>query len=59
MSTQRGTAASRRKGTGSVRERSPGHYELRVYDAPTKRQVVRTYVAPHAEKGRRYPRRYS
>ncbi len=51
MSTQQGTAASRRKGTGSIRERSPGHYELRVYDAATKRQVVRTYVAPHAEKG--------
>ncbi len=51
MSTQQGTAASRQKGTGSIRERSPGHYELRVYVPATKRQVVRTYVAPRAEKG--------
>jgi hypothetical protein len=50
-STQQGAASSQRKGTGSVRERSAGHYELRVYDATTKRQVGRTYVATRAEKG--------
>ncbi len=51
MSTQQGAAARQRKGTGSIRERSAGHYELTVYDATTKRQVVRTYVATRAEKG--------
>lgn len=29
-----------------IRERSPGHYELRAYNAATGKQVVRTYVHP-------------
>jgi integrase len=43
--------SNRKKGTGSIRERSAGHYELRYYDKATKRQAVRTFVAPRAERG--------
>ncbi len=43
--------SNRKKGTGSIRERSAGHYELRYYDKATKRQAVRTFVAPRAEGG--------
>ena len=46
---QQGT--NRKKGTGSIRERSAGHYELRYYDKATQRQAVRTFVAPRAERG--------
>ena len=51
MSAPKEKAVARQKGTGSIRERSPGHYELRVYDAATNRQVVRTYRASRPEKG--------
>ena len=43
--------SGQRKGTGSIRERSPGHYELRAYNAMTGRQVTRTFRAPRPEKG--------
>jgi hypothetical protein len=42
--------SNRNKGIGSLRERSAGHYELRYYDKLTKRQAVRTFVAPRAER---------
>ena len=38
--------AKDRKPTAGIRERSPGHYELRAYNAATGRQVVKTYVHP-------------
>ena len=41
----------RKKGTGSISERSAGHYGFRYYDKATKRQAVRTFVAPRAERG--------
>jgi hypothetical protein len=41
----------RRRGTGSIRERSPGHYELRAYNPVTGRQVTKTFHAPRREKG--------
>jgi hypothetical protein len=44
-------AASHRRGIGTIRERSPGHYELRAYNAQTRRQVTRTFCAPRAGKG--------
>ncbi len=34
-----------------MRERSPGHYELRAYNSVTGRQVTRTFHAPRPEKG--------
>jgi integrase len=37
--------------TGSIRERSPGHFELRAFDGTTGKQVTRTYVHPRGEKG--------
>ena len=43
--------SNRKKGTGSIRQRSAGHYELRYYDKAAKRQAVRTFVAPRAEPG--------
>jgi hypothetical protein len=43
--------SNRKKGTGSIRERSAGHYELRYYDKANTRQAVRTSVAPRAERG--------
>lgn len=33
-----------------IRERSPGHYELRAYNKATRKQIVRTYVSPRPEK---------
>lgn len=46
------TKARRQQGSGTVRERSPGHWELRIYDARRKTQVVRTVVAePGKRKG--------
>jgi integrase len=33
-----------------IRERSPGHYELRAYNAATGKQIVRTYVHPGSRK---------
>jgi integrase len=42
---------SRRRGAGSIRERSPGHYELRAYNPVTRKQVTRTFHAPRPEKG--------
>ncbi len=46
-----GAISSRRGGTGSIRERSPGHYELRAYNPVTGKQVTRTFRAPRPEKG--------
>jgi len=37
--------------TGTIRERSPGHFELRAYNAATGKQVTRTYSHPRKEKG--------
>lgn len=37
--------------TGTIRERSPGHFELRVFNPATGRQVSRTYVDPRGERG--------
>jgi integrase len=37
--------------TGTIRERSPGHFELRAYNAATGRQVTKTYAHPRKEKG--------
>jgi integrase len=36
---------------GTIRERSPGHFELRVFNPATGRQVSRTYVHPRGERG--------
>jgi integrase len=36
---------------GTIRERSPGHFELRAYNAATGRQVTKTYAHPRKEKG--------
>jgi integrase len=36
---------------GTIRERSPGHYELRAYNNATGKQVTRTFKGPRAEKG--------
>ena len=44
-------AGGRRRGTGSIRERSPGHFELRAYNPLTGRQVTRTFRAPRPESG--------
>jgi hypothetical protein len=43
--------SNRKKGAGSIRERWAGHYELRYYDKATRRQAVRTFVAPRPEQG--------
>ena len=48
---------NRKKGTGSIRERSAGHYELRYYDKATQRQAVRTFVAPRCATWRQHPGR--
>jgi integrase len=37
--------------SGTIRERSPGHFELRAYNAATGKQVTRTYRHPRKEKG--------
>jgi hypothetical protein len=37
--------------TGTIRERSPGHFELRAYNAATGKQVTRTYSHPRKERG--------
>jgi integrase len=50
-STDRVSAKGRHKGAGTIRERSPGHYELRAYNSVTGRQVTRTFHAPRPEKG--------
>src|ERR1700676_1562160 len=39
-------ARQRAGATPGIRERSPGHYELRAYNPATGKQVVRTYVHP-------------
>jgi len=36
---------------GTIRERSPGHFELRAYNPATGKQVTRTYRAPRGERG--------
>ena len=36
---------------GTIRERSPGHYELRAYNSATGKQVTRTFRASRAEPG--------
>ena len=50
-STGQATISGRHRETGSIRDRSPGHHELRAYSAPTGRQVTRTLLAPRSEKG--------
>jgi hypothetical protein len=37
--------------TGTIRERSPGQFELRAYNAATGKQVTKTYSHPRKEKG--------
>ena len=37
--------------TGTIRERSPGHFELRAYNAVTGKQVTKTYAHPPKVKG--------
>ena len=37
--------------TGTIRERSPGHFEFRAFNAATGKQVTRTYVHPGGEPG--------
>jgi hypothetical protein len=32
-------------------ERSPGHFELRAYNAATGKQVTKTYAHPRRERG--------
>ena len=36
---------------GTIRERSPGHFELRAYNAATGKQVTKTYAHPRKERG--------
>jgi len=36
---------------GTIKERSPGHFELRAYNAATGKQVTKTYTHPRKEKG--------
>jgi hypothetical protein len=36
--------------TGTIRERSPGRFELRAYNAATGKQVTMTYAHPRKEK---------
>ena len=43
--------ATRRRPTPGIRERSPGHFELRAYNAATGKQVTRTYVDARYEQG--------
>jgi integrase len=38
--------ATDRKPTTGIRERSPGHFELRAYNPATGKQITRTYVHP-------------
>jgi integrase len=42
---------TRRKPTPGIRERSPGHYELRAYNPATGKQISRTYRHPSGEAG--------
>jgi integrase len=44
-------AGKRRHGSGSLQERSPGHWRLRAYNPITGRQVTRSYTAPREELG--------
>jgi integrase len=37
--------------TGTIRARSPGHFELRAYNAATGTQVTKTYAHPRKQKG--------
>ena len=39
-------AGKRRRGTGSLQERGPGHWRLRAYNPTTGRQVTLSYTAP-------------
>lgn len=39
------------KPTPGIRERSPGHYELRAYNSATGKQITRTYRHPSGEAG--------
>lgn len=42
---------------GTIRERSPGHYELRAFNAATGRQITKTYVGkPRLAKAKGWPR---
>jgi hypothetical protein len=50
-STGQATISGRHGETGSIRDRSPGHHELRAYSALAGRQVTRTLFAPRSEKG--------
>ena len=42
---------NRKKGTGSIRERSAGHYELRYYDKATSGRPCERSWRPGAERG--------
>ena len=35
---------------GTIRERSPGHFELRAYNAAPGKQVTKTYAHPRKDK---------
>ncbi len=50
-STGQATISGRHGETGSIRDRSPEHHELRAYNALTGTQVTRTLLAPRSEKG--------
>jgi len=50
-STGHGSVSGQQRGAGSIRERSPGHYELRAYNPVTGRQVTRTFHSPRPEQG--------
>jgi hypothetical protein len=45
-STGQATISGRHRETGSMRDRSPEHHELRAYNALTGRQVTRTFLVP-------------
>ena len=44
-------AQTERKPTPGIRERSPGHYELRAYNPATRKQITRTYRHPSGVEG--------
>ena len=41
---------TKKKETPGIRERSPGHFELRAYNPATGKQLTRTYVHPGDRK---------
>jgi hypothetical protein len=40
--------------TGTIRKRSPRHFELRAYNAATGKQVTKTYAHPRKERRDRH-----